>query len=368
MQAQNFLGDARLHASAERYNPIRIIGKGAYGVVWSVEDVVTHERLAIKKVANVFDNIVDARRTLREIKLLQHLNHENIIKIKDVLRPDSLDNFKDVYVVYELMETDLHQIISSTQPLSDDHCQWFMEQLLRGLKYIHSAGILHRDIKPSNLLVNKNCDLKICDFNLARAGDASPDLTEYVITRWYRAPELLLTCRTYSAAVDIWSVGCILAELLMRKPLFPGQDYMHQLGLIIQVLGSPSEEELSFIASSRARRYMQQMPRRPRIPFSTLFPTASPLAIDLLEKMLVFDPTKRISIDDALRHPYFEDPLPEDPATATCPTPFTYDCESDSLTSAAIRDLIYEDVLESEFRHSMASDSTFTDEEQYVED
>merc|ERR1711970_728496 len=209
------------------------IGKGAYGVVCSASNSVTGERLAIKKISNAFDNVVDAKRMLREIKLLRHLQHENIVKIKDILPPPSLENFKDMYILYELMDTDLHQIIRSSQPLSDEHCQYFIYQLLRGLKYIHSANVLHRDLKPSNLLLNANCDLKVCDFGLARSAASTEDnqgfMTEYVATRWYRAPEIMLTFKEYTKAIDVWSVGCILAEMLSGKPLFPGKDYHHQL-------------------------------------------------------------------------------------------------------------------------------------------
>merc|ERR1711934_1002001 len=201
----------------------------------------TSERLAIKKISNAFENVVDAKRMLREIKLLRHLQHENIVKIKDILPPPSLENFKDMYILYELMDTDLHQIIRSSQPLSDEHCQYFIYELLRGLKYIHSANVLHRDLKPSNLLLNA-----ICDFGLARTNSEKEYMTEYVVTRWYRAPELLLSCAVYTAAIDIWSVGCIFAELLGRKPLFPGKDYVHQLNLITRVLGSPDPSDLEF--------------------------------------------------------------------------------------------------------------------------
>jgi serine/threonine protein kinase len=141
-------------------------------VVCSASDAVSGERVAIKKIGNAFENATDARRTLREIQLLRHLRHDNVVALHDVLRPPSLAEFNDVYLVYELMDTDLHQIIRSPQPLTDEHCQYFVYQVLRGLKYIHSANVLHRDLKPSNLLLNANCDLKICDFGLARTGCA----------------------------------------------------------------------------------------------------------------------------------------------------------------------------------------------------
>ena len=211
--------------------------------------------MAIKKIPRAFDDIVDAKRILREIKLLQHLQHENVMGIIDILKPRSFESFEDVYIVSDLMETDLHRIIYSRQDLTDDHVQYFIYQVLRAVKYIHSAKVLHRDLKPSNLLLNSNCDLKVCDFGLARGIDdrTSQDLTEYVVTRWYRAPEIMLSEDDYSMAVDLWSCGCILAELLGRKPIFPGEDYIHQLQCIVEILGTPSEEDMDFITSEKVR-------------------------------------------------------------------------------------------------------------------
>ncbi|KAE8727535.1 Mitogen-activated protein kinase 5 [Hibiscus syriacus] len=140
--------------------PIRPIGRGAYGIVCAAVNSETREEVAIKKIGNAFDNRIDAKRTLREIKLLRHLDHENVIALKDIIRPPQRENFNDVYIVYELMDTDLHQIIRSNQSLADDHCRYFLYQVLRGLKYVHSANVLHRDLKPGNLFLNANCDLK----------------------------------------------------------------------------------------------------------------------------------------------------------------------------------------------------------------
>ncbi|KAD6453233.1 hypothetical protein E3N88_07938 [Mikania micrantha] len=245
--------------------PIRPVGRGAYGIVCAATNVETREEVAIKKIGNAFDNRIDAKRTLREIKLLRHMDHENVIAIKDIIRPPQKENFNDVYIVYELMDTDLHQIIRSNQPLADDHCRYFLYQILRGLKYVHSAHVLHRDLKPSNLLLNANCDLKIGDFGLARTTSETDFMTEYVVTRWYRAPELLLNCSEYTAAIDIWSVG------------------------------SPDDASLGFLRSDNARRYVRQLPQYPRQQFSARFPNTSPGAVDLLEKMLIFDPNRRIT-------------------------------------------------------------------------
>ncbi len=223
-----------------KYNFTRVVGSGAYGVVISAQDTQLNSRVAIKMVPKAFQDEIDAKRILREIKLLKHLKHDNIVGIVDMMPPMTryVDDFHDVYIVSELMETDLYRIIYSKQSLSIDHVKYFAYQILRALKYIHSANVLHRDLKPSNLLVNSNCDLKICEFGLARGvlddnqmkdHSSRPLLTEYVVTRWYRAPEIMLACHEYDKPVDVWSTGCILAELLARKPYFPGDDYIDQV-------------------------------------------------------------------------------------------------------------------------------------------
>ena len=204
------------------------------------QDSKKKKDVAIKMVPRAFNDEIDAKRILREIKLMKHFRHENIVGIVDMMPPNQkyLEDYHDVYIVADLMETDLHRIIYSKQKLSTDHVQYFAYQVLRGLKYIHSANVIHRDLKPSNLLVNSNCDLKICDFGLARGihdsrgnGHETMLLTEYVVTRWYRAPEIMLACHEYSKPVDMWSVGCIFAELLQRKPYFPGDDYIDQVSM-----------------------------------------------------------------------------------------------------------------------------------------
>ncbi|XP_061949324.1 mitogen-activated protein kinase 7 isoform X2 [Populus nigra] len=327
-----------------KYVPIKPIGRGAYGVVCSSINRETNEKVAIKKINNVLENKIDALRTLRELKLLRHIRHENVIALKDVMMPIHRTSFKDVYLVYELMDTDLHQIIKSSQPLSNDHCKYFIFQLLRGLNYLHSANILHRDLKPGNLLVNANCDLKICDFGLARTSRGDEQfMTDYVVTRWYRAPELLLCCDNYGTSIDVWSVGCIFAEILGRRPIFPGTECLNQLKLIISVLGSQNDTELEFIDNPKARRYIKTLPYARRIHFSHLYPHADPLAIDLLLRMLVFDPTKRISVTEALLHPYMSglhDPRHDPPARV----PINLDID-ENPGEHMIREMIWDEML-----------------------
>ncbi len=287
------------------YRLVKLIGKGAYGAVYLAEDA-TGSRVAVKYIVNAFTGATDARRIFREIKVMQHFQHPNIVELKGIILPRDTENFTGMYIVSELMETDLHRVIHSRQDLTSDHISYFIYQLLCALKHLHAASVLHRDLKPSNLLVNSDCSLKICDFGLARETDVtlSVALTEYVVTRWYRAPEVLLSGGQYTAAIDVWSVGCILGELLMRRPLFPGENYLHQLQLIMQTLGSPSLDDLHFVQTEAARQFILRQPYHRGVPFAQLMPHVRGPCLDLLHRMLLFDPHKRITIDEALDHPF----------------------------------------------------------------
>jgi len=344
-----------------RYSHIRTIGSGAYGVVISAKDVAGPNKVAIKMIPRAFHDEVDAKRILREIKLLKHFRHENIISILDMMPPlaKQVENFHDVYIVTDLMETDLHRIIYSKQTLSIEHVQYFVYQILRAVKYMHSANVIHRDLKPSNLLVNSNCDLKVCDFGLARGiteshdenhyqmadGDpcASMLLTEYVVTRWYRAPEIMLACHQYSKPVDIWSVGCIFAELLARKPYLPGEDYIDQLTRISSKLGKLPEEDLDFVTSEKAKRFMRRLPDKPVQTLRRQFPGTPPEAVDLLGKMLQIHPGKRISVIEALEHPFLRSlHSPEHEYVAHAPFDFSF--EDEKLHRVRLQELIWQEV------------------------
>ncbi|KAI7664637.1 Mitogen-activated protein kinase, partial [Hortaea werneckii] len=196
--------------------------------------------------------------------------------------------------------------------LEKQFIQYFLYQILRGLKYVHSAGVVHRDLKPSNILINENCDLKICDFGLARIQD--PQMTGYVSTRYYRAPEIMLTWQKYDVEVDIWSAGCIFAEMLEGKPLFPGKDHVNQFSIITELLGTPPDDVIATICSENTLRFVQSLPKRERQPLKNKFKNADPQAIELLERMLVFDPRKRVKAGEALADPYlapYHDPTDE---------------------------------------------------------
>ncbi|KAM6389936.1 mitogen-activated protein kinase 7 [Rhynochetos jubatus] len=248
------------------------------------------------------------------------------------------------------MESDLHQIIHSAQPLTLEHVRYFLYQLLRGLKYIHSANVLHRDLKPSNLLVNENCELKIGDFGMARGLGADPRhakafLTEYVATRWYRAPELLLSLHRYTCAIDMWSVGCIFAEMLGRRQLFPGRNYVHQLQLIMAVLGTPPATVMAAIGAERVRAYVQSLPPRPAVPWESLFGDAEPAALALLGRMLRFDPRERVGVAEALRHPFlakYHDPEDE----PECVPAFDFAFDRRALTKEEIKAAIVAEIAD----------------------
>ncbi|EZG06501.1 CMGC/MAPK/P38 protein kinase [Trichophyton rubrum CBS 735.88] len=290
-----------------RYSDLQPVGMGAFGLVCSAKDQLTNQAVAVKKIMKPFSTPVLAKRTYRELKLLKHLRHENVISLSDIF----ISPLEDIYFVTELLGTDLHRLLTS-RLLEKQFIQYFLYQILRGLKYVHSAGVVHRDLKPSNILINENCDLKICDFGLARVQD--PQMTGYVSTRYYRAPEIMLTWQKYDVEVDVWSAGCIFAEMLTGRPLFPGKDHVNQFSIITELLGTPPDEVIQTIGSANTLQFVQSLPKRQRQPLSEKFKDADPLAVDLIEKMLVFDPRARTSAVQALAHEYlapYHDPTDE---------------------------------------------------------
>eukprot|EP00730_Choanoeca_flexa_P012677 TRINITY_DN4512_c0_g1_i1.p1 TRINITY_DN4512_c0_g1~~TRINITY_DN4512_c0_g1_i1.p1 ORF type:complete len:577 (+),score=117.89 TRINITY_DN4512_c0_g1_i1:44-1732(+) len=335
----------------KRFQPIEVIGSGAYGMVCSATDHVSRKKVAIKKIASAFTMVQVAKRTLREIKLLKHFHaHKNIISILTIQRPPlAASEFKDLYVVMELQECDLHRIIHSQQALSEEHSRYFLYQLLCGLKYIHSANVLHRDIKPGNLLINSDCSLRIADFGMARhmatsREDHSNFMTEYVATRWYRAPEVLLSFETYTQAIDVWSVGCILAEMLGRRYLFPGRDYLHQLSLILSLLGTPADSVVQQVGSELARKALENFKDIPALGLHDVFPDASSEALALLSGLITFDPLQRITVEQALESPYlrkYRQPSQE----LICP-PFSFDFENASMSLEGMQQRVHAEAME----------------------
>uniref|UniRef100_A0A3B4AKX2 mitogen-activated protein kinase n=1 Tax=Periophthalmus magnuspinnatus TaxID=409849 RepID=A0A3B4AKX2_9GOBI len=320
----------------ERYQNLLPVGSGAYGTVSSAFDVKTGLKVAVKKLSRPFQSIIHAKRTYRELRLLKHMKHENVIGLLDVFSPaTSLKEFKD-YLVTHLMGADLNNIVKC-QKLTDDHVQFLIYQILRGLKYIHSADIIHRDLKPSNLAVNEDCELKILDFGLARQTD--DEMTGYVATRWYRAPEIMLNWMHYNMT-DIWSVGCIMAELLTGRTLFPGTD-INQLQQIMRLTGTPPTSLINRMPSHEARNYVMSLPIMPKRNFADVFIGANPL-VDLLEKMLVLDTDQRITAAEALAHPYFSQY--HDPDDEPVADPYDQSFESRELDIEEWK-LTYEEVI-----------------------
>lgn len=287
---------------------VKKLGTGAYGTVASFYNTTSGKRVAVKQIANAFDDLVDCKRNLREIKILQRLQHPNIVAIQDIYLSEQPD-FQDFYMVLDLMQTDLHRLIGSRQVLTEEHHQFFLYQLLCGVHYLHSANLVHRDLKPSNILVNSDCELKICDFGMARgfaSSDELDDLTDYVVTRWWRAPEVVLTPSKYTQAVDLWSVGCILGELMKRVPIFRGKDHLDQLNRIFNVIGTPSQVDLQCLSPS-AQRIVSRISVAPKQPWLSVCPMASPKAVEALDSMLKFPPDFRVNAEQALGLPYFQD-------------------------------------------------------------
>lgn len=380
-----------------RYEIRREIGRGSYGSVFKALDRVTKKYVAIKHLHNIFSDIIDGKRAFREIALLQRLRQPNIVSLLDVyVENDDFEHFNDVCVVLEFAESDLKNYMRSGVHLEMRDIIQITYHILAGLNYLHSAGVLHRDLKPANVLLFENGYTKICDFGLSRfvdivtagssreiedidTGDGhdnndhkvemSPNprsegndltdektlserkkirrksepkfvrkLTSHVVTRWYRAPELILIEKNYDDKIDVWSLGCIFAELLHclkcpelemmpRKPFFPGQSCFplspdktapvsdsgfpvsnkDQLLMIIERLGSPDATDLEFVSDKGALNYIKSLPYRNKVALPEYFSWVDPQALNFLRGCLVFNPVHRWTIAQCLAHPIFKD-------------------------------------------------------------
>lgn len=394
----------------KNYEPIKFIGEGAYGKVISAFNIKTKQRVAIKKVNHLFEDLIDTKRVLREITLLRFMKNDNVVELLDIEYDESDKNFNTIFLIFEILASDLHKVIISNIHLSLFEIRHIVYNILCGIKYIHSCSVLHRDLKPGNILLGEGCRIKICDFGLARSvrideqeeqrnissdnydiiddntrkllshktkhneineekkdgefpntedtktkNNINPkhppmlkflkkkkdSLSIHVTTRWYRAPELILIESNYSNAIDIWSIGCIMGELLMtmkenstnftdRLPLFPGKfcfplspprsgkrlktnemgfpvDKSDQLNVIFDLIGSPSEEEMSFITDPKGLQYLKSFKKKIPKNFKEKFRGADDDTLDLLKKMLTFNPNERINVQQALEHPFFNE-------------------------------------------------------------
>ncbi|OHT01377.1 putative serine/threonine-protein kinase [Tritrichomonas foetus] len=283
-----------------RFEEISVIGDGAFGVVTKCRDKETGDIVAIKKMKQRYASFEECLQ-LKEIKSLRKIKHENVVKLLQVFR-----EYEYLYLVFEFLPDGnlLKTLQNHNGPFSEPEIRFIISQLLSGLNYVHRQGFFHRDIKPENLLWSGNT-LKIADFGLAREIRSRPPYTEYVSTRWYRAPEIILRHEFYNSPVDIWAVGAIMAELYMRKPLFQGTSENDQLFKIIGILGTPNSQNWPD-SVKLINKLNLRLPQSPPVRLSSLMPDASPDAISLMTEMLRYDPSKRPSAAQALQHPFFK--------------------------------------------------------------
>lgn len=287
----------------ERYQKMEKIGEGTYGIVYKARDRVTSEIIALKKIRLEAEDEGIPSTAIREISLLKELQHPNIVRLYDVVHTEH-----KLTLVFEFLDQDLKKYLDVCDSgLEIPILKSFLYQLLTGVAYCHHHRVLHRDLKPPNLLINREGQLKLADFGLARAfGIPVRSYTHEVVTLWYRAPDILMASRKYSTPVDIWSVGCIFAEMANGRPLFAGTSESDQLDKIFRLLGSPSVSDYPGIvdlpeyAPDLIPRYSQ-----PRNGLSSLVPTLDASGVDLLSRMLQYDPAKRVTAQKALEHPYF---------------------------------------------------------------
>jgi len=283
----------------QRYEKVQKIGEGTYGVVYKAKDRVDGKFVALKKIRLEHEDEGVPSTAIREIAILQELKHANIVTLLDV---ENLPN--KLYLVFEYLDQDLKKYMDSINALDPLLAKSYIKQLLEGLLYCHSHRILHRDLKPQNLLIDRHGYLKLADFGLARAVciPVRP-YTHEVITLWYRAPEILLGSQAYSMPVDIWSAGCIFAEMLAKRPLFPGDSEIDQLFRIFRTLGTPTEE--TWRGCTALPDFKNNFPQWNKQDLKKIITGADPLAIDLLEQMLIYEPNHRICARMALQHQYF---------------------------------------------------------------
>ncbi|XP_065175215.1 cyclin-dependent kinase 7-like isoform X1 [Sycon ciliatum] len=292
-----------MEAKWKRYRKTKFIGEGQFATVYQAEDLHNPGTLvAIKKIKvgqkeDARDGI--NRTALREIKLLQELKHSNVIGLLDVFGQRS-----NISLVFDFMDTDLEVIIRDLSiMLTIGHIKSYLIMTLKGLEYLHQNWVLHRDMKPNNLLLNSNGVLKITDFGLAKAyGSPNRVYTHHVVTRWYRAPELLFGARLYGTGIDMWAVGCIFAELMQRNPFLVGESDIDQLTKIFEVLGTPTDE--SWPGLSALPDYVPFKAQVP-IPLAQIFTAADAEALSMLSSMLCLNPVKRCTCSEALKMPFF---------------------------------------------------------------
>uniref|UniRef100_A0A3Q1CFV3 mitogen-activated protein kinase n=1 Tax=Amphiprion ocellaris TaxID=80972 RepID=A0A3Q1CFV3_AMPOC len=321
----------------ERYTTLRSIGSGAYGTVCSAIDQKTKEKVAIKKLYRPFQSLIHAKRAYRELRLLRHIQHENVICLLDVFTPDStLEKFQTFYMVMPFVAQDLGHIMKKRR-LTDRIITYLFYQLLRGLKKPH----VFQDLKPGNLAVSENCELKILDFGLARQTES--EMTGYVVTRWYRAPEVIFNWMHYSQTVDVWSAACILAEMITGQVLFPGHDSIDQLKKILRLTGTPDSSLVQKMQSKDAQSYVQGLPPQKKKIFREVFQSMDDNAVDLLEGMLLLDPEMRLTATQGLSHPFLAEY--HDPECEPDSDPYDDSFETLELAVGEWKSLIHMEIM-----------------------
>jgi cyclin-dependent kinase 2 len=287
----------------DNFQKIEKIGEGTYGIVYKAKDLLTGKMVALKKIRLDTETEGVPSTAIREISLLKELTHPNIVQLLDVVHSD-----RKLYLVFEYLNLDLKKYMDMAPPggLPLPLVKSYIYQLLQGILYCHSHRILHRDLKPQNLLIDADGNIKLADFGLARAF-ALPvrTYTHEVITLWYRAPEILLGSNLYSTAIDIWSLGCIFVEMVMKRALFPGDSEIDQLYRIFRTLGTPTETIWPGV--TKLPDYKATFPKWPPQDLSKVVPVLNADGIDLLREMLMYEPSRRVSAKGALRHAYFGD-------------------------------------------------------------
>lgn len=307
----------------ENYQKLEKVGEGTYGVVYKARDLTTKDQrvVALKKIRLEAEDEGVPSTAIREISLLKEMNDPNIVRLLNIVHADG----HKLYLVFEFLDLDLKKYMEAL-PVSqggrgkalpegsglagqnlvmdDKMVKKFMMQLCQGVKYCHSHRVLHRDLKPQNLLIDDKCNLKLADFGLARAfGVPLRTYTHEVVTLWYRSPEILLGGRQYSTGVDMWSVGCIFAEMCTRKPLFPGDSEIDEIFKIFRILGTPSEQDWPGVTSFPD--FKPSFPKWGRTDIANIVTSLDETGLDLLDALLVYDPAGRISAKQTVIHPYF---------------------------------------------------------------
>ncbi|GAA5912679.1 hypothetical protein JCM8208_007727 [Rhodotorula glutinis] len=309
-EAHPLLESCRSVYSYERLNEIE---EGSYGIVFRARCKTTGDIVALKKLKMDKEKNGFPITSLREIQTLMTVPHDNIVRVREVVVGDTLTQ---VFIVMDFIEHDLKTLLANMPtPFLASEIKTLMLQLLSALALCHDNWIVHRDLKTSNLLMNNRGQIKVADFGLARTyGDPLGDMTQLVVTLWYRAPELLFGATEYSTAVDMWSIGCIFGELILRKPLIPGRGEIDQVNQIFKLLGRPTDEMWPGFRKLPNAKSFNVEAAQPYSTLSTTFRYLPASGLDLLQRLLTYDPERRITADEALRHPYFdESPLPKDP-------------------------------------------------------